>query len=139
MKGKSTALLVVLLASGCVGGNGTGDIPGIEVGMTRAEVRGILGSPDEEHIYQLFSRDSVLWSLADSSEVPGHVSAPGATDAELSRTVASGDTVVTHIEVWNSVGLKMLLKSYEYTITYEVVRGEWRVVGAKRRNEALAY
>lgn len=139
MRAALPVMLVLLVVSGCVAGSGTSDIPGIEVGMTRAEVRGILGPPDEEHVYQLFARDSVLWSLADSSQVPGHVWAPDATDAELSRLVAPGDTLIQHSDIWSNVGIKILLMSYKYTVSYERIGSDLIVESARRQSDSIAY
>ena len=117
-----------------------GDLSDITPGMTDRDVAELLGPPTTTSVSRSFSRDSVLWTLVDSDPVPRHVWSLEMSDAELSRTVAPGDTSVHRTDRWTipREGFQGP-PARAWVVDYGQQDGEWRVQVTTDKSDGLQY
>ncbi len=112
----------------------------VKPGMTDREVAERLGPPAERVESRQFARDSALWSLRDTYPEPVRVWSNDMTDAELSRTVAPGDTTYSRTDTWEVWdGSPPTPHMQTWLVFYEKKAGGWRVTLTEDRSSGIVF
>lgn len=134
--------VVAVMVGGCepTRAPALGDLGDITPGMTDRDVTELLGPPTTTSVSRSFSRDSVLWTLIDSDPVPRRTWSLEMSNAELSRTVADGDTSVHRTDRWitPSAGVQESPPRV-WVVEYGQEDGEWRVQLTADKTHELPY
>lgn len=128
-----------IVAVGC-GQSERYSLDDVRPGMTDQEVAERLGPPTETMVTRSFSRDSVLWALVNSNPVPVRTWSYQMSDAELSRTVAAGDTLLSRTDrwdVWKADSLDGPI--HVWSVHYAREGAQWRVETTTDRSDGVMY